>query len=39
MRQAGDYQKSAIITKEQAIYVLQSAEEFIKISEDKIAKK
>jgi len=39
MRQAGDYQKSTIITKEQAIYVLQSAKEFIKIIEQKIVKK
>jgi len=39
MRQAGDYQKSITITREQAIYILQSAEEFIKIAEEKIVKK
>jgi uncharacterized protein (UPF0332 family) len=29
MRQAGDYQKSKVITEEQAIQVLESAEEFV----------
>ncbi|MFN8387495.1 MAG: HEPN domain-containing protein [Anaerolineales bacterium] len=31
MRQAGDYQKSKVITEEQAIYVLSSAEEFVRV--------
>lgn len=35
MRQAGDYQKSKVITEEQAVEVLHSAEEFV----DAIAKK
>lgn len=35
MRQAGDYQKSKVITEEQAIEVLHSAEEFV----DAIVKK
>ena len=35
MRQAGDYQKSKVITEEQAVEVLRSAEEFV----DAIAKK
>jgi len=35
MRQAGDYQKSRVITEEQAVDVLYSAEEFV----DAIAKK
>ncbi|HMR97851.1 MAG TPA: HEPN domain-containing protein [Anaerolineales bacterium] len=35
MRQAGDYQKSKVITEEQAIDVLRSAEEFV----DAIVKK
>jgi uncharacterized protein (UPF0332 family) len=37
MRQAGDYQKSKIITAEQAIYVLSSAEEFLKEVEKKVS--
>ena len=36
MRQAGDYQKSITITKEQAADVLQSAREFIKTVENRI---
>ena len=36
MRQAGDYQKSKVITEEQAIQVLESAEEFVKTIEAKI---
>jgi len=36
MRQAGDYQKSKVITGEQAIQVLNSAEEFIKAVETKL---
>lgn len=31
MRQAGDYQKSKVITEEQAIDVLSSAEEFVRV--------
>jgi uncharacterized protein (UPF0332 family) len=38
MRQAGDYQKSKIITEEQADEVLQSAVEFIKNVEVKLSK-
>lgn len=36
MRQAGDYQKSRVITEEQAIEVLRSAEEFVKAIENKL---
>jgi len=36
MRQAGDYQKSKVITEEQAIDVLDSAEEFVKAIEKKL---
>jgi len=36
MRQAGDYQKSKVITEEQAIEVLNSAEEFVKAIEEKL---
>ena len=36
MRQAGDYQKSKVITEEQAIQVLESAEEFVITIEAKI---
>ena len=36
MRQAADYQKSKVITEEQAIQVLESAEEFVKTIEAKI---
>jgi uncharacterized protein (UPF0332 family) len=38
MRQAGDYQKSRVITLEQAVEVLSSAEKFIKAIERKLAK-
>jgi len=37
MRQAGDYQKSRVITEEQALEVLASAEKFIKAIEAKLA--
>jgi uncharacterized protein (UPF0332 family) len=37
MRQAGDYQKSRVITEEQAVDVLNSAEEFVKKIEEKLA--
>jgi len=37
MRQAGDYQKSKVITEEQAIEVLKSAEEFVKAIEEKLS--
>jgi uncharacterized protein (UPF0332 family) len=37
MRQAGDYQKSKVITEEQAIEVLNSAEEFVKTIENKLS--
>ena len=37
MRQAGDYQKSRVITEEQALEVLASAEKFIKAIEEKLA--
>jgi uncharacterized protein (UPF0332 family) len=37
MRQAADYQKSKIITTEQAVEVLASAEEFVKAIEKKLA--
>jgi uncharacterized protein (UPF0332 family) len=36
MRQAGDYQKSRVITGEQAVDVLNSAEEFVKNIEAKL---
>lgn len=36
MRQAGDYQKSITITKEQAADVLRSAKEFIKMVKTKL---
>ena len=36
MRQAGDYQKSKVITVEQAIDVLASAEEFVEAIEQKL---
>ncbi len=36
MRQAGDYQKSKVITEEQAIDVLTSAEEFVSKIREKI---
>jgi uncharacterized protein (UPF0332 family) len=36
MRQAGDYQKSDVVTMEQALQVLTSAEEFLKAIEEKI---
>jgi len=36
MRQAGDYQKSRIVTQEQASDVLKSAEEFVKTVEEKL---
>jgi uncharacterized protein (UPF0332 family) len=38
MRQAGDYQKSRVITMEQAVEVLSSAEKFIKTITRKLAK-
>ncbi len=37
MRQAGDYQKSRVITEEQAVEVLSSAEEFVKAIEEKLS--
>ena len=37
MRQAGDYQKSKVITEEQAIEVLNSANEFVKAIEEKLS--
>ena len=36
MRQAGDYQKSRVITEEQAVDVLSSAEDFVKAVEAKL---
>lgn len=36
MRQAGDYQKSRVITEEQAVDVLHSAEHFVKTLEAKL---
>ena len=36
MRQAGDYQKSKVITEEQALDVLTSADEFIKTVQKKL---
>jgi len=38
MRQAGDYQKSRVITEEQAVDVLNSAEDFVKAIEAKLSK-
>lgn len=38
MRQAGDYQKSRVITMEQAVEVLSSAEKFVKTITQKLAK-
>ncbi len=38
MRQAGDYQKSKVITMEHAIQILGLAEEFIKKVEEKLSK-
>lgn len=37
MRQAGDYQKSKILTAEQAVDVLRSAEEFVRAIEAKLS--
>ena len=37
MRQAGDYQKSKVITEEQAIEVLNSAEQFVEAIEEKLS--
>jgi uncharacterized protein (UPF0332 family) len=39
MRQAGDYQKSKVITQDQAIEVLNSAEEFVQAIEKKLLRK
>ena len=36
MRQAGDYQKSRVITEEQAVDILNSAREFVKAIEEKL---
>lgn len=36
MRQAGDYQKSKVITEEQAFDILNSAEEFVRVIEEKL---
>jgi len=36
MRQAGDYQKSKVISEEQALDVLTSAEEFVKTIQSKL---
>lgn len=36
MRQAGDYQKSKVITEDQAVEVLKSAEDFVKAIEEKL---
>jgi uncharacterized protein (UPF0332 family) len=38
MRQAGDYQKSKVITEEQAVNVLASAEEFVNTIREKLLK-
>lgn len=38
MRQAGDYQKSRVITMEQAVEVLSSAEKFVKTITKKLTK-
>ena len=37
MRQAGDYQKSRVITEEQAVEVLTSAEEFLRTIREKLS--
>lgn len=37
MRQAGDYQKSKVITDEQAVEVLSSAERFVRTIEEKLS--
>lgn len=37
MRQVGDYQKSRVITEEQAVEVLKSAEDFVRTIEEKIS--
>lgn len=37
MRQAGDYQKSRVITEEQAVQVLASAEEFVRTIQEKLS--
>ena len=37
MRQAGDYQKSKVITEEQALDVLTSADEFVKTIQKKLS--
>lgn len=37
MRQAGDYQKSKVITEEQALEVLTSADEFVKTIQKKLS--
>jgi uncharacterized protein (UPF0332 family) len=37
MRQAGDYQKSRVITEEQAVEVLTSAEEFVRMIREKLS--
>lgn len=37
MRQAGDYQKSKVITEEQASEVLTSAQKFVKAIEEKLS--
>jgi hypothetical protein len=39
MRQAGDYQKSKVITKEQAAEVLISAEDFVRTKRDKLSQR
>ena len=36
MRQAGDYQKSRVITEEQAVEVLAAADKFVKAIEEKL---
>ncbi|MEW5828712.1 MAG: HEPN domain-containing protein [Chloroflexota bacterium] len=37
MRQAGDYQKSRVITEEQSADILNSAEKFVKTIEEKLS--
>jgi len=39
MRQAGDYQKSRVITEEHAVEILNSAEEFVKNIEEKLSER
>jgi uncharacterized protein (UPF0332 family) len=39
MRQAGDYQKSKVITEEKASEVLDSAEKFVKAIEERLSQK